>query len=330
MAATRIGVLVHQPLQDQLFSEEDKRRLNALGEVVWTNSPKPLTVEQAVEMLHDCQIAVGSWGTPMPSAELLAKCPHLKLWEHAAGTVKHFFGPHLEGSDLVIASCAPANGENVAEFTLGVLIIGLKRLFTNAADNRKGGGSPKPQNGRVLGASTIGIIGASQVGRHVLRMLQPFGPSVLLYDPYVTAEEAAELGAEKVDDLLEVCRRSHAVSLHAPALPSTRHMLSAAQFQAMQDDAVFVNTARGMIVDEDALVAELEKGRLFAYLDVTYPEPAAADHPFRKLPNVVLSSHIAGMADIKFGRQAVNDIAAFLRGESPLMAVTADQLDRLA
>ena len=85
-----------------------------------------------------------------------------------------------------------------------------------------------------------------------------------------------------------------------------------------------------MIVDEDAMVAELAKGRLFAFLDVTFPEPAAADHPFRKLPNVVLTSHIAGMADYKFGQQAVNDIAAFLRGETPLMVVTEDVLDRLA
>lgn len=330
MAEVRIGVVIHKPLREQLFTEADRRRLEALGDVTWAESDGPLTDEQAIEILRDCDIAVGGWGTPVPSEEFLAKCPRLRLWEHAAGSVKHFFGPHLSRRGVTVASCAPANGENVAEFTLGLLIVGLKRVLPNAADNRR---LPppvaRPTNARVLGASVIGIIGASQVGRHVMRMLRPFGPEILLYDPYVTDAEAAELGATRVDDLLELCRRSDAVSLHAPALPSTKHMLGEAQFEAMKDDAVFINTARGMIVDEDALVSQLQRGRLFAFLDVTWPEPAPADHPFRKLTNVVLTSHIAGLADIKFGRQAVEDIAAFLSGKSPLMVITDEIIDRV-
>ena len=85
-----------------------------------------------------------------------------------------------------------------------------------------------------------------------------------------------------------------------------------------------------MCIDEDALIAELAKGRLFAFLDVSAPEPAADDSPLRKLPNVVYSSHITGGPGTNIGRQAVDDIAAFLRGEQPTCVVTEDMLDRLA
>jgi hypothetical protein len=100
--------------------------------------------------------------------------------------------------------------------------------------------------------------------------------------------------------------------------------------QVMADDAVFINTSRGICLDEQALIAELAKGRLFAFLDVSAPEPAAVDSPLRTLPNVVYTSHLAVGKDGKIGRQAVDDIAAFLAGGQPLRAVTADKLDRMA
>lgn len=329
MSRPKIGVVIEVPLREKLFSPEDVARLNALGDVTWTDKTTKLTEEDMCRLLRDCDIAVASWHDLGLTEKILASCPRLRLWEHAAGSVKHMFGSHLKGRDITIASCAPANAENVAEHTVGLLIMGLKRVFENAADNRSHR-TPKPRNVRVLASSTIGLVGASQIGRRVIRMLKPFGPTVLVYDPYLSAEEAATLGVRKVEDLLELCVASHAVSLHAPSLPATRHMFSTREFRAMADDAVFINTARGTLVDEAALLAELEKGRLFAYLDVTDPEPAPDDSPFRRLSNVVLTSHIAGIADRKFGRQAVDDVEKFLRGESPLMVVTGDMLERLA
>jgi len=239
------------------------------------------------------------------------------------------FGPHLADRDLTIASCAPAIAESVAELTLAELAIGLKRVLENSAANRTGV-SRRPANSKTLAECTVGLVGASHVGRAVLRMLQPFRPKVLVYDPFVSTEEIAAAGGEKVDSLVELCRRSNAVTLHTPALDSTRHIIGRQELQAMPDDAVFVNTARGMCVDEHALITELSAGRLFAFLDVSDPEPPAADSPLRTLPNVVFTSHIAGGVNSAIGRQAVDDVTAFLHGESPAMAVTTDMLDRVA
>ena len=329
MGTVKIGGVIPTPLRGQIFTREDLRRLEGLGEVRWTDSAQALSMAEAVAILDGCAVGIGSWGTPWPDAELLAGCPELQLWIHAAGSVRHFFGPHLEARDLVIACCAPAIAENVAEITLAQLIIGVRHTLTNAAANRQGA-ARRPAASRSLFQCTVGVVGASEVGRRVIRNLRPFGPRVLLYDPFIETREVAELGAERVEDLVELCRRSDAVTLHTPALESTEKLLKAEHFQAMAADAVFINTSRGMCIDESALVAELEKGRLFAFLDVSDPEPAAAESPLRSLPNVVYNSHLAGGRDAKIGRQAVDDIAAFLAGGQPLRSVKADMLDRLA
>jgi len=240
------------------------------------------------------------------------------------------FGSHLADRDLTITSCAPAIAESVAELVVGELIIGLKRVLENSAANRQTT-ARRPDNSRTLPESVVGIVGASHVGRALLRMLRPFKPGkMLVYDPFVDADEIAAAGGEKVDTVIELCRRSNAVTLHTPALDSTRHIIGAPELQAMPDDAVFINTARGMCADESALITELSAARLFAYLDVSDPEPPAVDSPLRSLPNAVFTSHIAGGVSSAIGRQAVDDVAAFLRGEQPAMVVTAEMLDRVA
>lgn len=329
MSGYKIGVVIHTGLRDLLFSEEDRARLESLGDVVWADSHEPISVDEAIEILAGCEVGVGSWRTPQLDARIVEACPGLRLWEHVAGSVKHLFGPHLEGRDITIASCKTAIADNVAEMTLGEIILGLRRVFENAAANRSGVPERPPQL-RVLCSSTIGVVGASEVGRRVIKLLRPFGCRVLLYDPFVAEEVASEMGAELVGDLIDLCAGSDVVTLHTPALPSTEKLLGGREFRAMRDDAVFINTARGMCIDEAALVAELEKGRLFAFLDVSKPEPAPAESPLRRLPNVVYTSHIAGVPAPNMGKQAVDDIAAFLGGGSPMCVVTEKDLDRTA
>lgn len=329
MPEPHIGVVIHTNLRDSLFSPEDIRRLEELGRVNWADSPDPIDEDQAVEILRDCQVGIGSWKTPWPSPEVVSACPNLRLWEHVAGTVRKFFGPHLEGRDITIASCKTAIADNVAEMALGEIIIGLRRVIENSTANRCGQGG-KPENAIVLSSATVGVVAASQVGRRVIRLLKPFGCKVLLFDPFVAEQEAAEMGVELVLRLVELCRRSDAVSLHTPSTPDTRKIIGRTELEAMKDDAVFVNTSRGACVDEEALIGELSKGRLLAFLDVTEPEPPDEDSPLRALPNCIYTSHIAGPPGRNMGRQAVDDVAAFLSGGSPLCVVTEDQLDHIA
>ncbi|MDF2658566.1 MAG: 3-phosphoglycerate dehydrogenase [Paenibacillus sp.] len=324
-----IGVLLPTSMQKAIFSEASRKELESVANVRWNETDEQLTEEQACMFLRDCQVAVGSWRTPKPSKAILESCPSLQLWEHAAGSVKAFFTDDLLGSDLMIASCAPAIGKTVAEMALGEMIVGLRRIIPNSQSNRTERRAPLP-NKLYLAASTIGVVGASQVGRYFLQLVRPFGPRVLVYDPFLTPEAAAELGATKVDSLLELCGQCDAITMHTPMTESTRHMMGAAEFQAMKDDAVFINSSRGACIDEKALIAELEKGRLFAFLDVSDPEPAEMNNPIRTLPNVIYTSHLAGGPSYYIGNQVVEDIRSYKSGQKPKMVVTWDMLDRLA
>lgn len=325
----KIGVLVPAYACKELFSEASRARLERIAEVVWNETDRQLSEQEASEFLQSCDIAVSSWRTATPTKAILSRCERLKLWEHAAGTVKHFFTDDLRGSDMMIASCAPAIAKTVAELVLGEILIGLRRIIPNAQQNRTERGA-KPARKLYAAKATVGVIGASWVGRTVLGLLRPFGMRVLLYDPYVTKEAAAALGAEKAETLMELCVACDAITLHTPNIKETYKMLGKNEFRAMKDDCVFINTSRGPCIDEQALIAELQKGRLFAFLDVSDPEPASLDSPLRTLPNVIYTSHISGEASLHIGDQAASDIEAFLSGKEPLMPVRWSMLERMA
>jgi phosphoglycerate dehydrogenase-like enzyme len=146
------------------------------------------------------------------------------------------------------------------------------------------------------------------------------------------SEEAAEcLGAHKAE-LDELLRRADVLTLHAPSLPETEHLIDARRLALMKDDALIVNTARGSLFDQAALVAELSKGRFFAFLDVTDPEPPAADSPLRSLPNVVVTPHLAGCIEncTRMGEMAVEELRRFFAGEPPLYQITPERLAHTA
>ncbi len=324
-----IAVLIPEAQLKQLFQPADLSILESLGDCRFNETGEHLDESAAIDLLRNATIAVGSWGTVGPNERILRACPQLCLWEHVAGSVKRFFGQHHDGRELVIASCAPAIADSVAEMTIGLLIFGLRRLFEK--NHRMLGGSALPDAPKVnLFSSRIGVIGASQVGRRVVRFLRHFGAEVLLHDPYLDKREAHDMGARLVPDLVELFRESHAVTLHTPALPETAKLVGARHFAAMPDHAVFVNTSRGSCVDEAALAKALHQRPLFAFLDVVERGSDSPESPLAALPNCFLTPHTAGGPNFRMGEQAVADIKAFLCGGEPQMAVTPSQLPRLA
>jgi len=156
--------------------------------------------------------------------------------------------------------------------------------------------------------------------------------TILLADPTIDEAHAQGLGVTLVD-LDELVRRSDVVSIHAPNIPKTHRMFDSRRLGLMRDGATLINTARGQLVDTEALVAELSTGRIFAILDVTDPEPLPAGHPLLALPNVVLTPHIAGSLGNeirRMGALAVDELERYVRGEPFAYAVTENRLPLLA
>ncbi|GAA3107349.1 hypothetical protein GCM10020001_026640 [Nonomuraea salmonea] len=158
----------------------------------------------------------------------------------------------------------------------------------------------------------------------MIELLRPFALDVLVADPYLNED----LGVAHVgfDELFE---RSDVVTVHAPDLPETRHLVSAARLASMRDGATLINTARGALVDQDALIAELTSGRLYAVLDVTDPDPLPPGSPLYDLPNVLLTPHVAGSLGGELARiadLAVDEVARYARGLPFAHGVAAEEL----
>jgi len=283
--------------------------------------------------LNDLEVVFSTWGMPHLTATHLDRLPSLQAVFYAAGSVKGFARPLLERG-ITVASAWAANGIPVAEFTLAQMLLSCKGYFRNVRASRDPD-SPywqAPQGPGVFGES-IAIIGAGMIGRHVIALLKPFTLNILVVDPYLPDADATALGVEKVS-LEDAFRRALVVSNHLPNLPSLERVLNGPLFASMREGATFINTGRGAQVDADALAATLAaRPDLTALLDVTYPEPAPADSPLRKLPNVRLSTHIAGSINDEVVRMADFMIAEFQRwqaGEPLQYAVTLDKLDTMA
>lgn len=310
----------------ELFDDAALDRIDALGTLTNREPLSKWTDPRARDLLADADVILGHWGCPKIDHEVVTAAPQLGLVAYAAGTVKEVITDAVWDRDIRVTSGANANAEPVAEYTLATILFANKRVFWPAGE---------AQTFRPVGNfdKTVGIVGASLIGRRVVELLGQFPHlSVLLYDPIVSPAEATAMGASKVE-LDELCARSDIVSIHAPALPSTRHMIGASQLAAMADGATLVNTARGSLVDHDALAAEASTGRIYAVLDVTEPEPLPDDSALRSLPNVLVTPHLAGSQGTELERlvrYATEEIERWAQGRPALNEVTKDQLARLA
>ena len=234
-----------------------------------------------------------TWGSPVLDTESLAKAQVLKYVGHAAGTVKARLPYETFERGIRVFSAAPRIAESVADWCLAAIMAMLRRFpALDAGMHRGGEWSGDSELGKELAGSKIGIVSLSSTARALLPMLAPFRCDILAFDPYVTAEQAAELGV-RLGSLEEVMSQP-IVSSHLPKLTATNGMISREQLARIPDGGIFINSSRSSVLDEAALTDELSSGRISAALDVYDTEPLPADNPLRKLTNVLLTPHIAG------------------------------------
>lgn len=322
-------------LRADLFPADLMRRLGESADVARMPVSTEFSSPRARGVSSDLDVLVTGWACPLIDAAVLDLAPKLRLVAHTGGTVKPYIDPVVWRRGIQVTSAAEANARPVAEFTLGCILLSGKKAFDAAAALSAQRDEFARQSLRHdVGnyRTTVGIIGASRVGRLLLELLWPFNFTLLLATPELSAEQARVLGA-RLMSLDELMATSRIVSLHAPLLPETIGMIDRPRLASMPDGAVFINTARGALVDHDALRDELSRGRISAVLDVTDPEPLPTGDPLYSLPNVTLTPHIAGSLGNELpmlGEAAVTEIERLASGEPCLFPVGLDDLGRIA
>ena len=318
-----------------MFSDAALADLADAAEVVHHPGDEPAGKQDLLAVLGEVDACITSWGVAPLDADVVASAPRLGHLAHMGGSVKRFLSAAVWERGMRVTSASVALARDVAETTLGLMIVGRKRIWPLGNHVRDGGWRDSPVwnrwDARELSRSTVGLIGVGNVGRHVIELLAGFETTILVADPYLGDDEAQQLGVERVE-LAELMDRCDVVSIHAPANDETRHMVGAELLGRLGDGAVLINTARGTIIDEGALIDELATGRIFAFLDVTDPEPPAPDSPLRRLDNVVVTPHIAGCIENchRMGEMAVEEVRRYLAGEPAINEVRPDMLDRIA
>jgi phosphoglycerate dehydrogenase-like enzyme len=311
-------------------------RLDALGRLLDREPLQTFEDERARRLLPETEILITGWGAPYVGRDVLSAAGGLKIVAHAAGTVKGIIGDEVFEAGIAVSHAAEANSVPVAEFALAAILFAGKQVFRFREFYTSDRNRDRTYSMQRLAIGnygrTVGIVGASRIGRRVIELLKPFDFKVLLFDPTLSTTECAAIGVEKAD-LDTLMRNADIVSLHAPSLPSTRHMIDAQKLALMKDGATLINTARGAIIDEVALLLTLSTGRIDAIIDVTDPEIPDPPSAFYDLPNVFLTPHIAGAVGLertRLGEMAIDEIERLLKGQPLKYGLKLADLEKMA
>jgi len=322
-------------LNEYLMTPKHWARLETLCRVPDREALMTFADERGARLLAEAEVLLTSWGSPVVDAHALASAPKLRAIVHAAGTVKQHLTDACWERGLLITSAAAANAVPVAEYTLAAILFANKHVFQvrrRYSEVREFRWWPLEFPGLGNFGKTIGIIGASFVGRKVIDLLRPFAFDVVVYDPFLSSADALALGVRKVE-LDELLRDADVVSVHAPELPETQHMINRSRLALMKDGATLINTARGSLIEQAALEDELTSGRLFAVIDTTEPEILPPESPLYDLPNVVLTPHLAGSMGTETQRMAdlaLDEIERLVRGQPFLYGIRREDLAKIA
>ena len=335
MSRPVVAITIGRSHYRRMFSDTALADLADAAHVVHHSGDEPASKQDLPAVLAEADACITSWGVASLDADVVAAAPRLGHLAHMGGSVKRFVSAAVWERGMRVTSASVALARDVAETTLGLMIVGRKRIWPLGNHVRDGGwrdsGAWDRWDARELSRSTVGLIGVGNVGRYVIELLEGFETTILAADPYLGDDEAQRLGVERVA-LAELMDRCDVVSIHAPANDQTRHMINSDLLGRLSDGAVLINTARGSIIDEVALVDELSTGRIFAFLDVTELEPPAPDSPLRSLENVVVTPHIAGCIENchRMGEMAVEEVRRYLAGRPAINEVRPDMLDQIA
>ena len=316
--------------KSMFFTAEAMERLDELADLQIDPDPQTHASVQSRHMLKDAEVVITAWETG-ELTDLLDHLSRLQMVIHSGGSVKDVIGMQAYERGVRISSQTQLNAEPVAEYSLAMIILAAKGIFASRRRYLENRAKEETFWGNFpdvgLYGARIGIIGLSRISRRVIDMLNAFHVDIKVSSHHLNEAQARELGvtAASIENIMRTC---DVISLHTASTPQTYHMLGAEDFAKMKDGATFINTARGAICDQDALIAELQRDRINAIIDVTDPEVNVPDSPLWNLPNVVLTPHAAGSMGKelhRLGDGAVDDLAHYIAGSKVAGEILVDQ-----
>lgn len=303
-------VLVAAPLHEKAI----EILKNAGLEVVYEEYPDQ---EKLKELVKDVS-AIIVRSKPKVTKEIIDAASSLKVIARAGVGLDNIDVEYAKSKGIEIVNAPAASSRSVAELAIALIFNVARKVAFADRKMREGIWAKKQCMGFELEGKTLGVVGFGRIGYQVAKIANAIGMKLLLYDPYPNEERAKEVGGKFVE-LEELLRNSDIVTIHVPLLESTYHLINEERLKLMKPTAILINTARGAVVDTNALVKALQEGWIAgAGLDVFEEEPLPKDHPLTKLDNVVLTPHIGAStveAQERAGIEVAEKVVKILKGE---------------
>ena len=266
--------------------------LRAAGcQVAFTPVSGPLAESDLIEQCQEADAVIAS--TDPFQEKVFTNCPRLKVVARCGVGIDSVNLAHASAAGVIVTNTPGAMTEAVADYCFALLLGMVRRIPEGSACMKEGGWSEFP--GVELPGKTLGLVGLGMIGQAVMRRARGFGMKILAYDPPLVDSGAASNFREvEFVELDRLFAESRFISIHAPNVPETRHLVSTHLLSRMRRDAYLINTSRGALIDEPALIAALREERIAgAALDVYQREPLPADDPLRTTPRLLLTPHNA-------------------------------------
>jgi D-3-phosphoglycerate dehydrogenase len=309
------------------MTEKSLAEISSLGGYAWAEAKNALDLAAKLNDSPSVRIIVSEY-IPI-NASVLERAPGLKAVISYGAGYDHIDVGFLSKRGVQVCNCQGENAQAVAELTFGILLCLLRRIHRSDRWVREGEwpkagrGLPEWITGQELYGKTLGIIGLGQIGSRVAKIANGFEMKILAYDPFIQPQSKI-----KSSPLEEVLSGADILTLHIPLTPTTEKMIDARALAAMKPKVILVNTSRGRVIDEEALLEALKDGRIKgAALDVFSSEPISGEHPLARMENVVLSPHMGAMtqeAGERLSDAVARQVRDILEGRRPECLINAD------
>ena len=314
------------PLKSHMFSAEWRARLEKIARVEWNDTGREFTSAEVAERIADKEILITGWGSPKVTGAVLDVAPRLRMIAHSAGTVRWLVEESFFDRGIVLTNANLALAPSVAEYCLMTILMARWRILDSIKCVNAGLWQSNNDIVPGLNGAKIGLIGYGAIAEELVRLLRRFDVTIAINSEHLSEERARQMGVMRCS--MEEALRSDVVSLHKTLTEKTRHMLGKRELDMIPDGGILINTSRGALIDEAALVSQLERGRIYAVLDVFEEEPLPEGHPLRTMPGAIVTPHSAGTS--VYFRQAMaelvlSDIHRVLDGEHPHGAISREK-----
>lgn len=314
------------------FTPDIIARLEAMGEMLRRPDLNQGTQEEYGKVLTEFQpeVVITAWNSPTVTMREYRRCPALKFMNHAMGGIRGVVTKEVVEAGVIVANWGNLSAYSVAEECLMLTLACLRRASWYMREIEQGGFRTQKIHGVGLAGKRVGLHGLGGIAQEYVRLLQPFQCQISAYSPHAPDEVFAQLGIRRETSLEKLYAENDVVSVHASKTKANHRLVDARILGLMQKNAVLINTARGAVIDTEALVAKLKEGKIWAGLDVYDPEPPEPDSPLRTMRNCLMMPHVGGPTWDRLrlcGEHVIENLRRYQAGEPLLDVVPANKYD---